>query len=105
MDIRTDDADGQGGRRRDLPVLRERTKPLRETLFATPSESVRLLCQEAAAGVIELRVFGPKAARAVYTFNAVEVCDQFQSAIETKLLRAGFRRLATAERRRPAAHA
>ena len=104
MDIRIEDTDGQAART-DLPVLRQRSKPLRETLYATPAESVRLLCEEAAAGVIELRVFGPKAERAVYTFNTVEVCDQFQSAIEAKLLRAGFRRLATAERRRGVARA
>jgi hypothetical protein len=100
--IQTDDINGHGART-DLPVLRERARPLREALFATPAESVRLLCEEAAAGVIELRVFGPKTERAIYTFNALEVCEQFQTAIEAKLLRAGFRKLATAERRRATA--
>jgi hypothetical protein len=104
VDIQIDDTDGQAARR-DLPVLRQPSKPLRETLFATPAESVRLLCEEAAAGVIELRVFGPKTERAIYTFNTLEVCEQFQTAIEAKLLRAGFRRLATAERRRGTARA
>jgi hypothetical protein len=97
VDIQIDNTDGQEARR-DL-VLRQPSRPLRETLFATPAESVRLLCEEAPAGVIELRVFGPKTARAIYTFNTLDVCDQFQAAIEAKLLRAGFRRLATAERR------
>jgi hypothetical protein len=100
VDIRTDDSSEPGGRRA-LPVLHQRSKPLRETLFATPAESVRLLCEEAPGGVIELRVFGPKTARGVYTFNTLEVCEQFQAAIEAKLLRGGFRRLATAERRHP----
>jgi hypothetical protein len=73
---------------------------VRVSLFATSSESVRLVCQEQDAGLIELHVFGPKEQRASYTFNSLETCDQFRAAIELKLLRNGFSLLANNERRR-----
>jgi hypothetical protein len=69
-------------------------------LFATASESVRLVCEEREAGIVELHVFGPKEQRASYTFNSMETCDQFRATIELKLLRNGFSLLASNERRR-----
>jgi hypothetical protein len=95
----TDNADGAAVQAA-LPVVRERARPFREALYATPDESVRLVCEESAAGVIELRVFGPNTERASYTFNEAHVCEQFLATIEAKLLHSGFKRLATAERRR-----
>jgi hypothetical protein len=71
---------------------------VRVTLFASASQSVRLVCREE-AGVLELLVFGPKEQRASYTFNSHETCQQFLTDIQVKLLRSGFALLASSERR------
>jgi hypothetical protein len=70
------------------------------SLFATDLESVRLVTEEREEGVIQLHVLGPRERRASYTFNTIEICDQFRETIEVKLMRTGFARLATIERRR-----
>ena len=69
------------------------------SLFSTGDESVRLLSQDLGAGVIELTVCGPLTQRVTYTFNSLEVCEQFRATVEARLQRAGFTRLPTAERR------
>ena len=90
---------------RSPPIQELRATPLtpamspEASLFARADQSVRLVCEAGDSGVLQLQVCGPKDKRATYTFNDAVVCEQFRTALEVGLLRAGFERLHTGERR------